>query len=138
MRPPERGVMSIPRRLRRPAATLAAAALALPLTVAAVAPAAAATHLVDRGWPPFPGYSYGYVAPQLSTSALDTSVATARQSAGLVTIKSEVDFGEGEAAGTGIVIGSDGLVVTNHHVVEGATHIEVTVVATGATYNAEV
>jgi S1-C subfamily serine protease len=130
--------MSIPRRLRRPTATLAAAALAFPLTVAAVVPAAAATQLVDRGWPPYPGYSFGYAAPQLSASTLDTSVATARQSAGLVTIKSVVDFGAGEAAGTGIVIGSDGLVVTNHHVVEGATHIEVTVVATGATYNAEV
>ena len=55
-----------------------------------------------------------------------------------MTITSEVDFGAGVAAGTGIVIGSDGLVVTNHHVVEGATDISVTVVTTGATYDAEV
>src|SRR5205085_11707371 len=46
--------------------------------------------------------------------------------------------GGGVAAGTGMVIGADGLVVTNHHVVEGATDIEVTVVSTGATYQAEV
>ena len=57
---------------------------------------------------------------------------------GLVTITSEVEFGAGEAAGSGIVIGSDGLVVTNHHVVEGATSIQVTVVTTGRTYDAEV
>lgn len=123
---------------RRATATVAAAALVLPLSVAAVAPAAAATFLVDRGWPPYAGQPYGYVSPYSSTAALDTSEATSSQSEGLVTITSEVGFGEGEAAGTGIVIGSDGLVVTNHHVVEGATSIEVTVVNTGETYEAEV
>ena len=128
--------MSISRRLRRPTAALAATALVLPLTVAAVAPAAAATVLVDRGWPPF--QPYGYVSPYATTAALDTTEATAAQSTGLVTITSEVEFGAGEAAGSGIVIGSDGLVVTNHHVVEGATSISVTVVNTGKTYDAEV
>src|SRR5215212_5602759 len=113
---------------RRATATVAAAALVLPLSVAAVAPAidraAAATFLVDRGWPPYAGLPYGYVTPYSSTSSLDTAEATSMQSEGLVTISSEVGFGQGEAAGTGIVIGSDGLVVTNHHVVEGATSIE--------------
>ena len=123
---------------RRATATVAAAALVLPLSVAAVAPAAAATFLVDRGWPPYAGQPYGYTSPYTSTASLDTSEATATQSEGLVTITSEVGFGEGEAAGTGVVIGSDGLVVTNHHVVEGATSIEVTVVSTGRTYDAEV
>jgi len=112
---------------RRATATVAAAALVLPMSVAAVAPAAASTFLVDRGWPPY-----------ASTAALDTTAATSAQSAGLVTITSEVGFGEGVAAGSGIVIGADGLVVTNHHVVEGATSIEVTVVNTGRTYEAEV
>jgi len=128
-------------RVKRPLATAAAAALVLPLTVAAVAPAAATTVLVDRGWPPYPGSGYqpyGYVSPYVTTSSLDTTEATAEQAAGLVTITSEVEFGAGEAAGSGIVIGSDGLVVTNHHVVEGATSIQVTVVTTGRTYDAEV
>jgi S1-C subfamily serine protease len=127
--------MSLSGRLRRPTAALAAAALALPLSVAAITPAAASTVLVDRGRPPFP--PYGYASPY-TAAALDTAEATTEQSAGLVTITSEVDFGAGVAAGTGIVIGSDGLVVTNHHVVEGATDITVTVVTTGATYDAEV
>ncbi len=124
---------------RRATATVAAAALVLPLSVAAVAPvvgpAAAATFLVDRGWSP---YVSPYVSPYSSTASLDTSVATSAQSEGLVTITSEVDFGAGEAAGTGIVIGGDGLVVTNHHVVEGATSISVTVANTGKTYDAQV
>ena len=118
---------------RRATATVAAAALVLPLSVAAVAAVAqrraGSTFLVDRGWPPYAGQPYGYVSPYSSTASLDTSEATSAQSDGLVTITSEVGFGEGEAAGTGIVIGSDGLVVTNHHVVEGATSIEVTVVS---------
>ena len=134
--------MTATTRHRRATATVAAAALALPLSIAAVAPAidraAASTFLVDRGWPPYAGLPYGYVSPYSTASSLDTSEATSTQSEGLVTITSEVGFGEGEAAGTGIVIGSDGLVVTNHHVVEGATSISVTVATTGRTYDAEV
>jgi S1-C subfamily serine protease len=117
----------------------AAAALVLPLTVAAVgAPASASVALADqRGYPP-PGW--GYAAPVQSTSyaALDTSDATAAQSTGIVQISTVLDYGQGEAAGTGLVLESDGLVVTNHHVVEGATSITVTVPTTGATYDADV
>lgn len=126
---------------RRATASLAATALALPLSVAAVAPAAAATVLVDRGWPPYSygsPYGYGYSSPYSPTSSLDTSEATSEESTGLVTISTEIQYGQGEAAGTGMVIRSDGIVVTNHHVVEGATAIRVTVVNTGRTYPAEV
>ena len=56
---------------------------------------------------------------------MDATDATAEQSTGLVLISTTVDFGAGEAAGTGMVIDSSGIVVTNHHVVEGATDIEV-------------
>jgi S1-C subfamily serine protease len=129
--------MTATTRRRRATATVAAAALVLPLSVAAVAPAAAATFLVDRGWPPYAS-PYGYASPYSSTAALDTSVATAAQSEGLVEITSEVGLGEGEAAGTRILIGSHGQVVTNHHVVEGATSISVTVVGTGRRYDADV
>jgi S1-C subfamily serine protease len=126
---------------RRATASLAVTALALPLSVAAVAPAAAATVLVDRGWPPYSygsPYGYDYSSPYSPTSSLDTSEATSEESTGLVTITTEIQYGQGEAAGTGMVIRSDGIVVTNHHVVEGATAIRVTVVNTGRTYTAEV
>ena len=42
------------------------------------------------------------------------------------------------AAGTGIVLSSDGLVLTNNHVVAGATSISVTDVGNGQTYSASV
>jgi S1-C subfamily serine protease len=44
----------------------------------------------------------------------------------------------GEAAGTGMVLTSDGEVITNHHVVEGATSVKVKVMSTGKTYTAKV
>lgn len=44
----------------------------------------------------------------------------------------------GEAAGTGIVLTSDGEVLTNYHVVEDSTSIRVTIATTGETYSATV
>ncbi|MCW2786167.1 MAG: hypothetical protein JWP74_2684 [Marmoricola sp.] len=62
------------------------------------------------------------------------AAATAAQSVGLVEITSTL--ADGTAAGTGLVLTSDGTVVTNHHVVAGATSVKVTVVSTGKTYTA--
>ncbi|MCW2759495.1 MAG: serine protease [Nocardioidaceae bacterium] len=68
----------------------------------------------------------------------DTSTATAAQLVGLVRIESVLDYGEGEAAGTGMILTSNGEVVTNHHVVEGSTKLTVTVMSTGKEYAATV
>ncbi|NYI46620.1 S1-C subfamily serine protease [Nocardioides aromaticivorans] len=62
------------------------------------------------------------------------SDASAEQSTGIVQITSTLTNGTG--AGTGLVLDADGTIVTNHHVVDGATRIEVTVVSTGQTYRA--
>lgn len=70
-----------------------------------------------------------------STTATATD-ATDAQSAGVVLIETVTT--SGEAAGTGLVLDADGLVVTNYHVVEGATEVAVTVATTGDTYVADV
>ena len=44
----------------------------------------------------------------------------------------------GNAEGTGIVLTSSGEILTNHHVVQDATSIQVTVLGNGQTYNATV
>lgn len=67
-----------------------------------------------------------------------TRDATAAEEAGLVYINTTVDYGSGQAAGTGMILTSDGEILTNHHVVEGATAITVQVVSTGKTYRAAV
>ncbi len=64
--------------------------------------------------------------------------ATATQEIGVVDIDSMLGYQGGEAAGTGMILSSDGEVLTNNHVVQGATRISVTVVSTGATYTATV
>lgn len=64
--------------------------------------------------------------------------ASADQLTGLVRIVSTIDYGAGKAMGTGMVLTSDGEVVTNHHVVAGATSIRVTVASTGQSYTATV
>lgn len=76
-----------------------------------------------------------------TTTSTSTTVtaATDAQKLGVVTIVSNLYYSEtSQAAGTGFVLSSDGQILTNNHVIEGATSIEVTIESTGATYQAEV
>ncbi len=57
---------------------------------------------------------------------------------GLVDINTSLSYQQSSAAGTGMVISSNGLVLTNNHVIDGATSISVRVVATGQVYDATV
>jgi S1-C subfamily serine protease len=57
---------------------------------------------------------------------------------GLVIINTTLQYDSEIAAGTGMVINADGLVLTNNHVIEDSTKIIATVVATGKTYTATV
>ena len=69
-----------------------------------------------------------------STSGTSTT-ATEAQQRGVVMIDTVATNGEG--AGSGMVLRSDGTVLTNYHVVEGSTQIRVTVPG-GQKYTAEV
>lgn len=74
-----------------------------------------------------------------STSTTDATPATDEQQVGVVTIVSTLYYDDSsQAAGTGIILSSTGEILTNNHVIEGATSIEVTVESTGETYTAEV
>jgi S1-C subfamily serine protease len=64
--------------------------------------------------------------------------ASADQQLGVVDIDTVLGYQNGEAAGTGMVLTADGEILTNNHVVDGATSITVTVVSTGASYTATV
>jgi S1-C subfamily serine protease len=57
---------------------------------------------------------------------------------GIVIISSTIQYQSEAGAGTGMVISSDGLVLTNNHVIEDSTKLTATVVATGKTYQAKV
>lgn len=72
------------------------------------------------------------------TKSNNPAAIAAAISPGLVNINTVLGYEGGQAAGTGIVISSDGEVITNHHVVEGATKITATNLGNGKTYTAKV
>ncbi|MFE3195786.1 S1C family serine protease [Nocardia sp. NPDC059240] len=73
-----------------------------------------------------------------STPAADLDAAAQTVVPGIVDVNTELGLANGEGAGTGIVLSSDGIVLTNNHVVEGATKISVTDLGNGQTYDAVV
>jgi S1-C subfamily serine protease len=73
-----------------------------------------------------------------TSTALEQTTATSSEATGVVVVEAIVDGGRAEAAGTGIVLTSDGEVLTNAHVVEGATTIRVVDTSTGTAYTATV
>ncbi|MEU0094155.1 trypsin-like peptidase domain-containing protein [Kribbella sp. NPDC006257] len=72
------------------------------------------------------------------SSSMDASAVAAKVSPGLVDVNTVLGFEGARAAGTGIVLTSDGEILTNHHVIEGATKITVTDIGNGKTYDASV
>jgi S1-C subfamily serine protease len=68
----------------------------------------------------------------------DVSSIAARVDPGLVDIDTTLGYDNEEAAGTGIVLTSNGEILTNNHVIDGATTISVTDVGNGKTYSASV
>ncbi|TAM69537.1 MAG: PDZ domain-containing protein [Microbacteriaceae bacterium] len=64
--------------------------------------------------------------------------ATTAQASGIVLINTVLSYQQAEAAGTGMVLTSNGEILTNNHVVAGATSVSVTVAATGKSYTANV
>jgi S1-C subfamily serine protease len=92
--------------------------------------------------PGFGSNSLGASAPSSSTAtgsgSTDVSSNADRIDSGLVDIDTLLGFQEEEAAGTGIVLTSSGEVLTNNHVINGATAISVRDIANGKAYSAAV
>ena len=95
------------------------------------------------------GFSFGQLPTSSAASAgngvttasgspADVSAIAAKVDAALVDINSTFNYQGESGAGTGIVLTSSGLVVTNNHVINGATTISVTDVGNGRTYAATV
>ncbi|MGH8860530.1 MAG: S1C family serine protease, partial [Jatrophihabitantaceae bacterium] len=66
------------------------------------------------------------------------ATASSAQQIGVVDVNTVEKYNSASAAGTGMVLSSDGDILTNNHVIDGATSVTVTVVATGKTYAATV
>ncbi|WP_146087086.1 MULTISPECIES: S1C family serine protease [unclassified Rathayibacter] len=90
------------------------------------------------GSSPYGSTQGGSSAAEPATGATDAVAASTAQTAGVVTITSELTYQGARSAGTGMILTSDGMILTNNHVVEGATAISVTVESTGRSYTARV
>jgi S1-C subfamily serine protease len=71
-----------------------------------------------------------------SNSGTQTKSEAEAPSTGVVLI--EATLSDGVAAGTGMILSSDGYVLTNYHVIAGSSAVQVTVADTGKTYTATV
>jgi len=77
-------------------------------------------------------------ATATSKTMLTTSQIASRVDPGLVDVTSTLGYQGATAKGTGIVLTSNGEVLTNNHVVNGATSVSVTDIGNGKTYKATV
>jgi S1-C subfamily serine protease len=150
MTPRPRGLRAHPRLWKGGAAATALAA------VAAVSFAAGTSHAgvqVQRvpsasgstnnqfGQDPFGNsfYPHGLPSGGSNGSGSDTgTTASSAQQVGVVDITTTLGYQGAAAAGTGMVLDSNGDILTNNHVVDGATSIKVTIVSTGQSYRATV
>ena len=122
------------------AVALAAGLLGAGTVVAVYHPAsssaAAAPQPSSSAIAPAPLPSTAVPTPSSGGSGASGNLSSVEQ--GLVIINTTLQYSSEQAAGTGMVINSDGLVLTNNHVIENATKITATVAATGKTYLAKV
>ncbi len=73
-----------------------------------------------------------------SGGLVDASSIAKGVDSGLVDINTTLNYENAEEAGTGMVLTPNGEVLTNNHVIEGATSMSVTDVGNGQTYGAKV
>jgi S1-C subfamily serine protease len=69
---------------------------------------------------------------------LSAAQIASRVDPALVDVTSTLGYQSATAKGTGIVLSSDGLILTNNHVIHGATSVTVTDIGNGKTYKATV
>ena len=104
-------------------------------------------------FPDFPSFGFGNfqgggsnatpVSPTTTLPANAPSNAAAARiaakvDAGVVDITTSSSYQSSSAAGTGMILSANGLVLTNNHVINGATSISVRVVSTNKSYSAKV
>ena len=72
------------------------------------------------------------------SGSLNASALAAQVDPGIVDVDSNLKYSDATAEGTGMVISSSGLVLTNNHVIDQATSVSATLVTSGKTYTAKV
>jgi S1-C subfamily serine protease len=84
------------------------------------------------------GGAAAWATSSAASGALSTAQIAAKTDPGLVDVISTLGYQNGTAWGTGMVLTSNGEVLTNNHVISGATAIHIKDVGNGRTYTAKV
>jgi S1-C subfamily serine protease len=84
------------------------------------------------------GSSSGAGAAATSKTAMSTTQIANKIDPGLVDVTSTLGYAQETAKGTGIVLTANGEILTNNHVINGATSVSVTDIGNGKTYKATV
>ena len=125
-----------------PARATRGAALVVAVALLSGGTAALATHALDDRGATTIFSSTPSAARSLSLSGTRLNVAgvVAKVGPSVVSIRSTISQGRftEEAAGTGVVISSDGEIMTNAHVVDGATNVKVTLAGESQARDAQV
>lgn len=108
-------------------------ALRAPSAVAPQAPGGGGAAVTPGGAAPVSPGGAAQGAAQRAANQVAAKVAP-----GLVDINAFLGYTTGESAGTGMVLTSSGEVLTNNHVIDGATSITATDLGNGQTYRARV
>lgn len=78
----------------------------------------------------------GRVSPGSTTGNAAAQAIAAKVDPGIVDIDTTDSLAGGAGAGTGMILTASGEILTNNHVIDGATNITVTLVTTGKAYRA--
>src|SRR6201996_946715 len=84
------------------------------------------------------GSTTGGSPTSTSKTVLSTSQIASKVDPGLVDVKATLGDQDATSLGTGIVLTSNGEILTNNHVINGATSVSVTDIGNGKTYKATV
>ncbi|MEV7615710.1 trypsin-like peptidase domain-containing protein [Streptomyces sp. NPDC089799] len=117
-------------RARRPVGLLVAVALAAAMVGGGTA--TAVQHLLDRS----SASGGGFAGSPISQSSFGT-VAGVAEAVSPSVVRIDTRSGSGQGTGSGVVITADGEIVTNNHVISGASRIQVTM-SDGKQYDAKV
>jgi len=107
------------------------------LTVAAVAAAAGAGAVLTLSHNPAANNTTSHGSTSHGVGSTSVRAVINAVQPGLVDISSELGYEGGAAAATGMVISSNGLVLTNNHVITATTGLVATVVTTGQRFRAK-
>ncbi|MFJ7998675.1 S1C family serine protease [Streptomyces sp. NPDC096310] len=127
------GAATTPRRAKRPVALLAAVALAAAVVGGGSAALVGAYTGNDAGVGNGDTAIHGTTVSQSSAG----TVAGVAQSVSPTIVEINAASNSGEATGSGVIITSDGEIITNNHVISGASSVKVQL-STGKTYTARI